>query len=648
MMQPSAPPARLSEMQLAFTTADELHALLEREGEALDYRDVWPRLFPVSNCPPDLMRSLVADVVADDERFCWESDVHIALALWRAAHRNLADVAFTVVDLETTGSTPGYAKITEIGAVRLEGGVPVATFSELVNPHMRIPPFVTGITGISQEMVAAAPPIEVVLPRFVEFSEGSVLVAHNARFDLAFLDYELSMLQRRTFSRPALDTMRLARRLMPHSRASLAHLAQRFDTAVKPSHRALSDAQATAEVLVILLSMVQEQGLNTLEEVARFCEPSARRNYHKIVMTEQLPTAPGVYVMRDERGRPLYIGKAESLRRRTRDHFLQKQAYGARQALELLHHIDTVETGSEFEALLLETRMIAEHKPPYNDHGTRVQSYHYVKLTGEEYPRLYATPNRLDDGALYAGPFRKAGMARRLVECLTSAYPLRTCTRLPRTTADGSGRSERACQRFDMGACLAPCRPGLDGDYCAVIERVREVLRGERGELEALLEARQAALVKALAFEKAARLHEQRETLAAATRVVRRLREAAAAYAVLAYPALDRVCVNIWGVAGGIIVAQRQGSAGSFSEADAMSFLEAIYGAEPPAEPLPPEIVDELLLLGSWLRHHRATPNVLTLPAPQAAGDALSQPPPAALAAAARELLKRLPLCGGA
>ena len=113
-------------MQLAFTTVDEFQSLLEQAGEALDYREVWPRLFPVANCPPELMRKLVADIVESDERFLWESDVHVGLAAWRARRRDLADVAFTVVDLETTGATPGFCKITEIGAVRVEGGREVA------------------------------------------------------------------------------------------------------------------------------------------------------------------------------------------------------------------------------------------------------------------------------------------------------------------------------------------------------------------------------------------------------------------------------------------------------------------------------------------------------------------------------------------
>ncbi|HQG03979.1 MAG TPA: exonuclease domain-containing protein, partial [Thermoleophilia bacterium] len=398
-------------MQLAFTTVDELFALLEQAGEALDYREAWPRLFPVANCPPELARAMVDDIVRSDERFTWESDVHVGLAAWRDQRRDLADVAFTVVDLETTGATPSTSKITEIGAVRVEGGEQTQSFSQLVNPGVHIPAMITGITGIDDATVAEAPPIEDVLPRFVEFSAGTVLVAHNARFDLGFLDYELTKLMRCTFPRPTLDTLRLARRLCPGQRCSLAALAERFDTVVKPGHRALRDAQATAELLVIFLAWLQEQGMTTLEEVARFCEPGARRNYHKIALTDGLPTKPGVYIMRDAHDHALYIGKAENLRRRTRDHFLQRQAYHARQALELLERIETIETGSEFGALLLEQRLIARHRPLYNSHGTRVASYQYVKLSAEQYPRLYATPNVRDDGALYAGPFRKASTA---------------------------------------------------------------------------------------------------------------------------------------------------------------------------------------------------------------------------------------------
>jgi DNA polymerase-3 subunit epsilon len=636
-------------VQLAFTTVEELFALLEQAGEALDYREVWPHLFPVAGCSPALVRALVDDIVRNDERFVWESDVHLGLTAWRATRRDLSDVVFTVVDLETTGGTPGLAKITEVGAVRVEAGEQTATFASLVDPRVHIPAMITRLTGIDDGTVAGAPPIETVLPRFVEFAQGSVLVAHNARFDLGFLDYELGRLCRQSFQRPVLDTLRLARKLCPQQRCSLAALAERFDTAVKPGHRALKDAQATAELLILFLSRLEEQGMTTLEEVARFCEPGARRNYHKIALTEGLPARPGVYVMRDTAGHALYIGKAENLRRRTRDHFLQRQAYGARQALELLERIDVVETGSEFGALLLEQRLIARHRPLYNQHGTRVPTYHYAKLTSEEYPRLYATPNLRDDGGLYAGPFRKASLARGLVDCLTSAYPLRTCVRAPaagraargagerhaagggardrvsggaalarsadgRTRAGKSGRhGDHACPRAGTGACLAPCRRESNGAYDEAVAQVRRVLRGDGADLEARLVARQAHLVELLAFEQAQRVQSQRELAERALRSIRRLTAAVREEAILVYPARTRGRARLWGVRGGAVVVEREVRVAGFGQTAALGFLAELATAAPPAPPLPSERIDEILLVHGWLQRHRAAVGVLDL-----------------------------------
>jgi DNA polymerase-3 subunit epsilon len=629
-------------VQLAFTTVDDFHALLEQAGEALDYREVWPRLFPISNCPPELMRKLVADIVQSDERFAWESDVHVGLTGWRARRRDLSGVAFTVVDLETTGATPGFAKITEIGAVRIEEGREVATFSELVNPGLPIPAMITGITGIDDSMVAGAAPIEAVLPRFVAFAAGSVLVAHNAPFDLGFLDYELGRLQGRTFSRPALDTLRLARKLFPQTRCSLAALSQRFDTRVKPVHRALHDAEATGELLLLFLALLEEQGLTTLEEVARFCEPAARRNYHKITLTDGLPTGPGVYIMRDEKGAPLYIGKAENLRRRTRDHFLQRQAYRARQALELLARIEVLETGSEFAALLLECRLIARHKPLYNSHGTHASTYHYAKLTADEYPRLYATPNLRDDGSIYAGPFRKASTVRRFIDCINGAYRLRTCTRLKLHSRAGDANSggsarEHACPRAGTGACLAPCRRPTNGEYERTVAAVREVLRGRGGDLDRHLRERQAGMVQALAFEQAARVQKQRETLERALRAMHRLDRAQRDDALIVYPAKRRGWVAIWGVRGGRVILEREVGRAAFGEEAARGLLAELTVADPPASPLAASLIDEMLIVHSWINAHREAVNVLGLQ------DLLAGHRSAAETAA--ELLSRIALC---
>ncbi|MGO8684302.1 MAG: exonuclease domain-containing protein [Thermoleophilia bacterium] len=656
-------------MQLAFSMADDLFALLERAGEALDYREAWPHLFPATTCSPPLMHALLDDLARNDERFGWESDVLIGLALWRAQQRDLAAVAFTVVDLETTGATPGFAKITEIGAVRLEHGRQVGTFSQLVNPQQTISATITQITGITNAMVRDQPPIAEVLPRFVEFAANSVLVAHNARFDLGFLDYELGLLMRCTFPRPALDTLRLARKLCPGQRCSLSALAERFETTVKPAHRALADALATAELLQVFLAQLEEQGMTTLEQVARFCEPGSRRNYHKITLTEELPTTPGVYIMRDEKGEALYIGKTENLRRRTRDHFLQRQAHGARQALELLDHFEVIECGSEFAALLLEGRLLARYRPQYNQHGTKMGSYHYVKLTTDEYPRVYATPNVRVGSGLYAGPFRKVSLAKKFADCLNATHPLRTCASAiisdggegARAATGGDGRqgggtttagsvpgteqhasrsrhaSNQGCSRADIGACLAPCRQPTNGKYAAAVTQVRRVLEGDASDLDVRLQARQSELVKMLAFEQAGKLQEQRETVVEAMRRLDRLRTALTGYAVLAYPARRAGRITLFCVAAGTVVEEIDTDPTGHTREELNAALAAVYAAATPSLPLAAGIIDELLLVHGWLVHHRADVHTLILPP--------TRPPLSEFAGLVSELTRRLPLC---
>ena len=157
-----------------------------------------------------------------------------------------------VFDLETTGTRPGVSRIVEIGAVRLQGFEQVGLHEQLVDPGIPVPSTITGITGIESRDLRGAPRIARALPAFLEFAEGAVLVAHNARFDVGFVDAELSRLESRRLAAPVIDTVALARRLLEGRlpRMNLGTLAERFDTEVRPCHRALPDAQATAEVLV--------------------------------------------------------------------------------------------------------------------------------------------------------------------------------------------------------------------------------------------------------------------------------------------------------------------------------------------------------------------------------------------------------------
>jgi len=178
-------------------------------------------------------------------------------------------VDFAIVDLETTGWAPEEATITEIGAVLVRGGRVRAQFSSLVNPGSAIPEAVTALTGISDAMVAAAPPLASVLAEFLAFARGCVLTAHNAPFDVAFLTAACKTCDLPWPEFRVLDTVELARRVLGEEVADckLSTLAAHFGARAKPRHRALPDALATAEVLSALLHRLAASGVNTLAGV---------------------------------------------------------------------------------------------------------------------------------------------------------------------------------------------------------------------------------------------------------------------------------------------------------------------------------------------------------------------------------------------
>ena len=191
----------------------------------------------------------------------------------------LSEVTFVVVDLETTGGSP--SQITEIGAVKIRGGEVVGEFHTLVNPGEPIPAFIAVLTGITDATVAHSPRIDSVLPSFLEFARGAVLVAHNAPFDMGFLRAACEQ-HGIDVARPAVvDTARLARRTLDRDEApncKLATLARLFRATTTPTHRALDDARATVDVLHGLFERLGCHGVTTLEEIDTFSRRVIRRS----------------------------------------------------------------------------------------------------------------------------------------------------------------------------------------------------------------------------------------------------------------------------------------------------------------------------------------------------------------------------------
>ncbi len=191
---------------------------------------------------------------------------------------DLCETSFVVFDLETTGAKAPPCRITEIGAYKVENCELVGEFHTLVNPEVPIPPFITSLTGISDDMVRDAPRFCEVADDFLRFIGDSVLVAHNSPFDLRFLNHEISMVHDECrVGNPALCTVQLSRRLLPDiENHKLKTVASYYSVDLINHHRASDDAHATAKIFINLLKMLNEQGINDLGAARRF---SQRRHY---------------------------------------------------------------------------------------------------------------------------------------------------------------------------------------------------------------------------------------------------------------------------------------------------------------------------------------------------------------------------------
>jgi DNA polymerase-3 subunit epsilon len=495
----------------------------------------------------------------------------------------LHEVSFVVVDLETTGGSPVDDAITEIGAVRFEGAERVGSFQTLVDPERPIPPAITHLTGISDRSVAGAPSLATVLPTFLEFARGAVIVAHNAAFDVGFLNANLLRLDYPTLPAPAVCTAKLARRLVwpevPNVR--LRTLAGYFRTRVQPTHRALQDAEATGEVLQGLLDVGQHLGIHTLGELYHACSARGRPNFAKISLAERLPRASGVYVFRDRNEQILYVGKAKDLRARVKSYFYGDERKKVQDLVASVSRIDTITTRGELEALVLESRLIARHLPRFNAHGKRWRRYVFLKLDpSEAWPRWKVSRSTdPSDGAIYLGPFGSSGRATLAKEALEEAFPIRRCTR-------SMGRRTRfaPCALADMGRCLAPCDGRVEPDaYHALVGAMLASLDVPQ-DLMRLLDARMTGLAEQERFEEAALARDRLRALA---------------------EALQRARHDRWLTDGRLTIAAASGERlDLIGGALRCDDPEGIAPAAPIGSPAPRDRADELAVVRSWLRRH--------------------------------------------
>ncbi|POM24149.1 UvrABC system protein C [Actinomadura rubteroloni] len=435
----------------------------------------------------------------------------------------LADVTFVVVDLETTGGSARDSAITEIGAVKVRGGVELGEFGTLVDPGAPIPPFITALTGITQQMVYAAPRIAEVLPAFLEFARGCVLVAHNAPFDIGFLKAACAERERPWPGFPVVDTVDLARRVLTRDEVpncKLETLARHFRAATTPNHRALDDARATVDVLHGLIERLGSFGVTSLEELRGFAKAPTPEQRGKRHLADDVPSAPGVYLFEDARGEVLYVGKSGDLRSRVRSYFTGSETrWRAREMVGLAERVRPIVCATGLEAEVRELRLIAAHKPRYNRRSKFPERVVWLKLTVEPFPRLSIVRERRPDGAAYLGPLGSRRQAEEARAALHEAVPLRQCTQRLTLALVERGKAQ-TCALADLGRCGAPCTGHETPErYAGHAAAVRSVFAGDVRPVAAAATARIDRLAVELRYEEAAA---QRDRLAAFVRAASR------------------------------------------------------------------------------------------------------------------------------
>jgi DNA polymerase III subunit epsilon len=363
------------------------------------------------------------------------------------------DQPLAFVDIETSGSHFRSGRVIEIGIVRFEAGRKTE-FQTLINPGHPLPPFITGLTGITDQDLESAPTFEQVAEDISEFLQGAIFVAHNARFDFTFLCHEFKRLDV-VFRPRTLCTVRLSRMLYPtHRGHSLDRLIARFNFEPDGRHRALADAQVVWE---FMQRATKEFGQGFVDEAAaKLLQKQSLPAGVSAQLVDALPHAPGVYIFEDGEGQPLYVGKSVDIRSRVMSHFTaDAQAVKELRLAQTVKHISYVETAGELGALLLENAMIKRLQPLHNHRQRRLDCL--VVVTGRPNQSGYmelemsrVKPHEVLQAKKLYAIFRSEKRAKQALADLSKQQKL--CHKLL-----GLENGQGACFGYQLSYCRGAC-----------------------------------------------------------------------------------------------------------------------------------------------------------------------------------------------
>lgn len=355
------------------------------------------------------------------------------------------------VDIETTGGSYRNSRVLEIAAIRVEGDEITQEFSTILNPETYIPAEITALTGIRASDTVGMPTFADIADELQEIMGGAVFIAHNVRFDYSFIKQEYAMLGMR-FNPQLLCTVRLSRALYATQRGhSLAKLIERHNIPVADRHRALEDARAMMYFTQIAF---KEHGPELFNEaVARQLKTQSLPPNLDVREIERIPDVPGVYIFRDETKLPIYVGKSVTLKKRVMSHFQSTEPKEVKISQQV-YSIETIQTGSEFAALILESKLVKELQPIYNRLLRRTSLYAMlVKTEVDGYASLAIQMGNVgsdtDLSTIY-GMYRNRTQAKTRLDEITRTFDL--CPKLM-----GLEKASKACFWYSLGKCKGAC-----------------------------------------------------------------------------------------------------------------------------------------------------------------------------------------------
>jgi DNA polymerase-3 subunit epsilon len=542
----------------------------------------------------------------------------------------VADAEFLAVDTETNGLAGDLCELTEVGAVLVGGGELHDTFDSLVRTERPLSRGIQRFTGITQAMVDAAPEPREVLEELADLLDGRVLIAHSARFDRRVLRQAFERCGLDWPSPPVLCTVQLGRRFAPLARRrALAPLADSLGIEVTEVHRALPDALTCARVFCALFPRLCANAATIGDAVelmqrrrrAGKTEPAERIPPSERPDLSTLPDDPGVYIFRDERGTPLYVGKSVSLRSRARAHFCAPAGW-----TEHAEIVDYRPTNSELGALVLENRLIKAWKPAGNKRLKRTDRYCYLRCRLDiPYPVLEVAAEPAPGQAVNVGPLGSRALASELADQLTSLYRLRHCGRTLKVREHPSAYGQ-------MGRCVSPCLGDLDPNaYRRQLDlALAPFERPGAGEaLVAEIDRRMRQAAAERRYERAAALLRRRERVEwvlERLEGVLRATHSAPRLVLAQHPVKDRFDA-FWLVRGRLV---DWGPLPANSEL--VERTEAALARPPGRAVVPKDEVDEIRLVASWVADQEP-PELALDPPPSApalmrfAADATAAPP---------------------